>query len=623
MLIYPEPTRITIPDIISDTDVRKFVNEKADAEFRFKTVYISNFIKQVEAKVIAIRNNPFTLAFVNKPNESNKLNLINLLNAIATGNDNFIQIRFLDALGWEKVRIDRPSIQNSPVIVQEKNLQNKGQRDYFLSIKGTPAGELWHSKFDLNMEHGKVEIPFNPTFRVGTSVFLNGKFKGIVIINLRLEPVLNTLRASSDFDILLIDQYGNYIIHPDRNKEWSRYFKERGKIINDFSLIGPKILSEDQVTNRFFSMELTKYLLGDETVKLVLIPRQDMLSRFEKKVDWNIIWQILISVLTLAGIILGIIFYWNRRLIKEIREKKLAEARHQESKRKMRAMSEAIHDGLIMIDDKASVMYWNQSAELLFGLSAKEAIGQEMHSLFVPKQYHNKAKNGLKKFAKTGEGPVIGKLLELTAINKEKDKFPVEVGVSSFQLGEKWYAVGTIRDITERKKMENKLRESEDRVQTILDSINTGIIIINPTHRSIIDVNPVAARMIGLPKEEILGKTCHQFICPRKHNECPIMDLEKNVDNAERILMTADGRQIPILKTVIPVTLGGEKHLLESFVDLTDRKAAEEALKIKMEELERFNQLTMNREDRMIELKEEINQLCTQKGNPPKYKIVE
>lgn len=620
--VFSEPTRIPIPDIISDTDVRKFVNEKAEAEFRFKTVYMSNFIKQVEAKVIAIANNPFTLNFVSRSNESSKHNLINLLNAIATGNDNFIQVRFLDALGWEKVRIDRPSIHSLPIIVQEKDLQNKGKRDYFLSIKNTPAEELWHSKFDLNMEHAKVEIPFNPTFRVGTPVFLNGEFKGIVIINLRLEPVLNSLRASSDFDTLLIDQDGNYIIHPDRNKEWSRYFKERGKIIDDFSQAGPEILSRDQIKDRFFSLVLTRHLRSDETLKLVLIPRQEMLSRFEKKIDWGIIWQILISVLTIAGLILGIIFYWNRRLIKEIEEKKLAEARHQESEGKMSAMSEAIHDGLIMIDDQARVMYWNQSAEQLFGFSAKEAIGQKMHSLFVPEEYQEAAEAGLKNFSQTGKGPVIGKLLELTASHRKNGQFPVEVAVSGFQVGERWYAVGTIRDITQRKQMEDEMRESEERVTTILNSINTGIIIINPKTKIIVDVNPVSATMIGLSKESIIGKTCYQFICPKKHNECPIIDLEQKVDNKEGVLVSADGNQTPILKTVVPVMLSGEKHLLETFIDLSDRKAAEDELKIKMEELERFNQLTINREERMIELKEEINHMCVQMGKSPKYKIV-
>ncbi len=60
--------------------------------------------------------------------------------------------------------------------------------------------------------------------------------------------------------------------------------------------------------------------------------------------------------------------------------------------------------------------------------------------------------------------------------------------------------------------------------------------------------------------------------------------------------------------TVVPVMPGGEKHLLESLVDLTGRKVAEEALKSKMEEWKRFSQLTINREERMIELKEEIYQ---------------
>jgi len=82
--------------------------------------------------------------------------------------------------------------------------------------------------------------------------------------------------------------------------------------------------------------------------------------------------------------------------------------------------------------------------------------------------------------------------------------------------------------------------------------------------------------MVGSPREQILGSPCHRYICPAEEGECPITDLGHNLDNTEQVLLTADGRRVPILKTVVSVILDGRKHLLESFLDITERKQAEE-----------------------------------------------
>jgi diguanylate cyclase (GGDEF)-like protein/PAS domain S-box-containing protein len=135
-----------------------------------------------------------------------------------------------------------------------------------------------------------------------------------------------------------------------------------------------------------------------------------------------------------------------------------------------------------------------------------------------------------------------------------------------------------LTNVLERRRVERALRSSESRLQTILDSVQTGIVTIDAVSHRIVDANPAALQMLGAPRDQVIGTVCHRFICPADAGCCPITDLGQTVDNSERILLTGDGRQIPVLKTVASVTLEGHRHLVESFVNIAERKQTETEL---------------------------------------------
>jgi PAS domain S-box-containing protein len=121
--------------------------------------------------------------------------------------------------------------------------------------------------------------------------------------------------------------------------------------------------------------------------------------------------------------------------------------------------------------------------------------------------------------------------------------------------------------------LENKMKFEKVFLNTIC-----GVLIIDADTHIIIETNPVAANLIGLKAEEIVGNICHKFLCPAEKGKCPITDLGFVADQSERMIFNKNGKTIPILKSVVPVRISGKNYLIESFIDLTKIKNAEEEL---------------------------------------------
>ncbi len=142
----------------------------------------------------------------------------------------------------------------------------------------------------------------------------------------------------------------------------------------------------------------------------------------------------------------------------EARERALAEESLRENEANYRLTIENALGAVVTMNAHGEISGWTQQAEQIFGWTREEAIGQELAEAIVPPQYRDLHRQGLAHYLKTGEGPYMNKLIEITAFHRDRYEFPVELSVSPFfSRGEKTFSA-FIRDITQRKRNEELIK---------------------------------------------------------------------------------------------------------------------------------------------------------------------
>ena len=145
----------------------------------------------------------------------------------------------------------------------------------------------------------------------------------------------------------------------------------------------------------------------------------------------------------------------------DLSEQRRAEETLQRVEQQARSIVDSALDAVVAMDADGIIADWNRQAEETFGWTRSEALGRRMSETIIPTRYRLSHQSGLRQFFKTGQGAVLNRRIEITALRRDGAEFPVELTITPLKTGDTWTFSAFVRDISERKRAEEKLRESE------------------------------------------------------------------------------------------------------------------------------------------------------------------
>ena len=288
----------------------------------------------------------------------------------------------------------------------------------------------------------------------------------------------------------------------------------------------------------------------------------------------------------------------------EIQQRKIAEqALHtanielQENVVRTRLLMDSALDGIITMDHDGKIMTWNTQAEHIFGYSSEQALGSKVADLIVPSDYREKHRQGLLRFVTTGVSHVIGTRLEVIGLRADNSEFPMELAIDALEIEGRYFFSAFVRDITERKQMENALRESEYRWKFAVEGSGDGLWDWNVAEGTVF-FSKRWKEMLGFNEDEV-GNSLDEWekrIHPddRATAQATVrayFDGQTPTYHSEHRVKCKDGNWKWILDRGIVVSRDAEGkplRLIGTHTDITQRKYTEAELTRSNAELEQF-----------------------------------
>jgi PAS domain S-box-containing protein len=210
---------------------------------------------------------------------------------------------------------------------------------------------------------------------------------------------------------------------------------------------------------------------------------------------------------------------------RDITQSKLALEALRAAEARKSAILEAALDCVITIDHRGRVVEFNPAAERVFGYAREAVVGRNMAELIIPPSRRAEHAAGLERYLTTGEGPILGQRLELIARRADGSEFPVELAVTTVEIEGQPIFTGYLRDLTEQKRVQGELAESQQLLQAMLDN-SPALITITDADGRYRFVNQRVADTFGIDRDEAVGRTGEDLWPPDLAADYRARDLE-------------------------------------------------------------------------------------------------
>ena len=282
--------------------------------------------------------------------------------------------------------------------------------------------------------------------------------------------------------------------------------------------------------------------------------------------------------------------------IRDITHRKASERRLKDEAGRLQAVMNTVLDGLITIDERGVIQTLNPAAVTIFGYEPIEVVGKNIRML-MPEPYHSEHDTYLANYASSHEAKIIGIGREVSGRRKDGTVFPMELGVNEMSVDGARVYVGTVRDITARKRAEEDLRAEASRLQTVMNTVLDGLITIDSAG-TIRSFNQSATRIFDYQPADVIGQNVKMLMPEPYHSEHDGYLQHYQTTGEKRVI--GIGREVAARRkdrSIFPIELGvnemwvdGERMFVGTIRDISERKDAEAAIHSFVEKLKRSNQ---------------------------------
>ncbi len=391
---------------------------------------------------------------------------------------NYQRLRWIDENGREMFRVN--NVAGHVEATDVSRLESKADRFYFRESVKLERGTLYVSPMQLEIEKGKVVVPYRPIIRIATPVF-DGKMRrqGVLVITVAADNLLARIGPSNHVSMgmnMLLNSDGYWLKSSDAKEAWGFMFGRSDTLGRKYPAVWKKIAAKDrgqfEEESGIWSFGTVYPLKSQQEKKAVFNARTSVdpdkyfwkvVSYVPKKKIWElsskVMWSTaLYSTGTLAFLFVGCWYLVRMRFSKLKAQQDLSAAALEydkqlavrDSEARIYAILRTIADGIISFSENGTIEEFSANAERIFGYASEEVIGQPI-SMLMPNYDLNEAMKARR------EPGVAGGEREISGRHKNGSVFPLELAVSEMKLGGKIHYTCMVRDITRRKRNQQEL----------------------------------------------------------------------------------------------------------------------------------------------------------------------